>query len=120
MCDFQRGPNQKIFVCGLRPGEALDRNEALQTELTEVKKELSTLIDWVMGDADALTILQKLYLSPDEPAANRIKAAAAAIQFERAKPASASLIGVIDFRERVRQARLKADAKLIEHQPESA
>jgi hypothetical protein len=100
-------------------GEALDRNEALQAELSNVKKELSTLIDWVMGDADALTVLQKLYLSPDEPAANRIKAAAAAIQFERAKPASASLV-MVDFRERVRHARLRADAKLIEHQPESA
>jgi len=99
--------------------EALDRNEALQAELTEVKQHLKALVDWVQGDADALTTLQSLYLDASEPSANRIKAAAAAIQFERAKPASASLM-MIDFRERVRQARLKADAKLIEHQPESA
>jgi hypothetical protein len=106
----------------------LDENEALQAEIVDVKGQLSTLVDWIMGDADALTTLQRVYLNPDEPAANRIKAAAAAIGYEKPKLAATANI-VIDFRERVRQARLKADAKLlaeaklaglkvIEHQPE--
>jgi hypothetical protein len=47
---------------------------------------------------------------------NRIKAAAAAIAYERPKPAT-SLV-VVDFRERVRQARLKAPLKTIEHMPD--
>ena len=66
------------------------------------------------SDADALTTLQGLYLNPDEPAGNRIKAAAAAIGYERPKLTATGLV-VVDFRERVRQARLKATAKLIEH-----
>lgn len=37
------------------------------------------------GDVDALTTLQGLYLNPDEPAGNRIKAAAAAIGYEQPK-----------------------------------
>jgi hypothetical protein len=70
-----------------------------------------------MGDADALTTLQGVYLNPSELAANRIKAAAAAIGYERPKLAATGLV-VVDFRERVRQARLKATAKVIEHMPE--
>jgi hypothetical protein len=92
--------------------EVIDQKESLEAEI-------STLLDWVMGDADALTTLQRVYLNPDEPAANRIKAAAAAIGYERPKPATG--VVVIDFRERVRQARLKAPfAKTIEHIPEPA
>ena len=95
--------------------QMLDENEALRAEVTKLKEQISTLVNWINGDVDALTTLQGLYLSPDEPAANRIKAAAAAIGYERPRlTASANLI-TIDFRERVRQARLKADAKLIEH-----
>src|SRR5215472_7877717 len=47
-------------------GEALDEKESLQAELAEVKGHLSTLVDWVMGDADALTTLQGVYLNPEE------------------------------------------------------
>ena len=96
--------------------EALDRNEVLEAELTEVKGQLATLVDWIMGDADAMTTLQGLYLNPAEPAANRIKAAAAAIGYERPKLTATGVV-IVDFRERVRQARLKATAKLIEHTP---
>ena len=96
----------------------LDENAALQAEVTKLNGQLSTLVDWINGDADALTTLQGLYLNPSEPAGNRIKAAAAAIGYERPKPAT-SLV-VVDFRERVRQARLKAMAKTIEHIPEPA
>lgn len=102
--------------------QMLDENEALRTELADVKEQLATLVDWVMGDADALTVLQRVYLNPDEPAANRIKAAAAAIGYEKPKLAATTTV-VVDFAERVRQARLRATAKLlaepkvIEHDP---
>jgi hypothetical protein len=99
--------------------EALDQKESLAAELAEVKGQLSTLVDWVMGDADALTTLQGVYLNPHEPAANRIKAAAAAIGFERPKLTATANLVVVDFRERVRQAWLKATAKLLEHIPDT-
>jgi hypothetical protein len=92
--------------------QALDEREAFRAELAEAKRELSTLVDWVMGDADALTTLQRVYLNPDEPAANRIKAAAAAIGYEKPKLAATATV-VVDFAERVRQARLKSLAKLL-------
>jgi hypothetical protein len=87
-------------------------------EIDRLRAEVSTLVDWVMGDRDALTALQAIYNNATTSETNRVKAAAAAIGYERPKPA-ASLV-VVDFRERVRQARLKADAKLIEHMPEPA
>ena len=101
----------------------LNENDAQRAEIAKLKEQLSTLVDWIMGDAaDALTTLQAVYLNADEPAGNRIKAAAAAIGYERPKLAATSLV-VVDFRERVRQARLKAplaEPKTIEHIPESA
>src|SRR6516162_7676582 len=66
---------------------------------------------------DALTALQAIYLDPNETSVNRVKAAASAIGFERPKLAATGLV-VIDFRERVRQARLKATMKTIEHMPD--
>ena len=97
--------------------QMLDENEALRAEITKLNGQLSTLVDWIMGDADALTTLQAVYLNSDEPAGNRIKAAAAAIAYERPKLAATGLV-VMDFRERVRQARLMAPLKTIEHRPD--
>jgi hypothetical protein len=96
----------------------LDENGRLRAEITRLNGQLSTLVEWIMGNADALTTLQAMYLNADEPAGNRIKAAAAAIGYERPKLATTGLV-LVDFRERVRQARLKAPfAKTIEHVPE--
>jgi hypothetical protein len=96
----------------------LDENEAQRAEIARLNGQLSTLVDWIMGDADALTTLQAVYLNSDEPAGNRIKAAAAAIGYERPKLSATGLV-VVDFRERVRRARLAATAKLIEHMPDT-
>jgi hypothetical protein len=95
----------------------LDENEAQRAEIVKLKEQLATLVDWINGDANALTTLQSVYLNPDEPAGNRIKAAAAAIGYETPKLAATANL-VIDFRERVQRARLKATAKLIEHIPD--
>jgi hypothetical protein len=92
----------------------MDENESLQAQVANLNGQVSTLIDWVMGDVDALTALQEIYVNCDDPA-TRIKAAAAAIGYERPKLAASANLVVVDFRERVRQARLKATAKLIEH-----
>jgi hypothetical protein len=72
-----------------------------------------------MGDRDALTTLQNVYLDPEESAGNKVRAAAAAIGYERPKMMATNLV-LVDFRERVRQARLKAplvEPKVIEHIP---
>ena len=85
-------------------------------EINRQRDEIDRLLGWINGDADALTTLQARYLDPEETTTNRIKAAASALAYERAK--AASTLVVIDFRERVRQARLKAsEPKIIEHQP---
>jgi len=100
--------------------QMLDENEALRAEIVKLRGDIDRLLAWINGDADALVTLQGVYLNPDESAANRIKAAAAAIGYERPKLAATNLV-VVDFRERVRQARLKAPlAKTIEHIPEPA
>ena len=46
-------------------------------EIDRLRAEVSNLVGWIMGDKDALTTLQAIY--------NRIRAAAAAIPFERSK-----------------------------------
>jgi peptide deformylase len=93
---------------------------AQMDKINELRAENKRLIDWVMGDTDALTTLQSVYSNPTAPEGNRIKAAAAAIGYERPKVAVTANLVVVDFRERVRQARLKAsfvEPKVIEHQP---
>jgi hypothetical protein len=71
--------------------------------------------------------LQSIYSNPKTYQGDRLKAASAALPFERSKPASVSV--VVDFKERVRTARLNQlakdkarwaaedAAKVIEHQP---
>jgi hypothetical protein len=87
-------------------------------EINQLRAEIDRLLSWINGDADALTTLQGVYLDPEESPGNKIKAAAAAIGYERPKVATTTNLLVVDFRERVRQARLKAsEPKVIEHQP---
>jgi hypothetical protein len=76
-------------------------------EIDRLRDEVDRLLGWINGDVDALTTLQGVYLDPKESAGNRIKAAASAIGYERPKMTPTNLV-VLDFRERVRQARLRA------------
>jgi hypothetical protein len=102
--------------------------DELRAQLGQLRTENQRLLDWIMGEGpDALLALQKVYSDPRTSVPDVIKSANAALPFERAKPASVSV--VIDFKERVRNARLRTleqskakwaaedAAKVIEHQP---
>jgi hypothetical protein len=52
-------------------------------EIDKLRDEVKRLVDWVMDDSDALACLQAVYQNPQSPEGNRIKAAAAALPFER-------------------------------------
>ena len=69
--------------------ELIDRCEFTieyqKQEIDRLRAEVQRLIDWIMGDADAHTILQSVYLDPAASQGNRIKAAAASLPFERPK-----------------------------------
>jgi hypothetical protein len=63
-------------------------------------------------------LLEGVYSNHKASETNRVKAASAAIGYELPKKGTTNLV-VVDFRERVRQARLKAplvEPKTIEHQ----
>jgi hypothetical protein len=54
-------------------------------EIDKLRAEVERLLDWIMGDADAHTCLQAVYNDPQAPQGNRVKAAAAALPFEKPK-----------------------------------
>jgi hypothetical protein len=76
--------------------------EKLMAERDELRQHLENLAP---GAPDAHAVLRKIYNDPEAKIAERGKAAASAIGFEKAKPAQVSV--VIDFKERVRNARLR-------------
>jgi hypothetical protein len=101
--------------------------EKLMAERDSQRQEISALVGWIQEDRDALMALQQIYNSPTADESSRIKAAIGALPFERGKPAS--VVIQYDFKERVRNARLRTieqnkarwaaenAAKVIEHQP---
>ncbi|MGB7466775.1 MAG: hypothetical protein WBW14_28080 [Candidatus Acidiferrum sp.] len=108
----------------ISPAQQLQRYEYVireqMKEIDRLRTELDNLVAWITGERDALTALQVIYNDMTASEANRVKAAAAAIGYERPKIMGATNLVVVDFRERVRQARLKAplvEPKTIEHQP---
>jgi hypothetical protein len=104
--------------------------ERLHVQLGQLRDENQRLLSWIMGEEpDALLALQKVYSDPKTSEPNVIKAASAALGYERAKPPTMSVnAGVLDFRGYVRTIRMRqqekdkarwaaeAEAKVIEHQ----
>src|SRR6516164_267378 len=96
--------------------EALDRCEfairhqqeeiaRLRAELERRDEELVQLLAWINGDSDALTVLQRTYMDPRTSTPDRIKAAGAAIGYERHKLTMQLRIGPSVLGERLARAR---------------
>jgi hypothetical protein len=83
-------------------------------EIDRLRDEIKQLIEWINGDRDALTCLQAVYNNPNASDANRVKAAAAAIGFERPKMTVSVRVGPGVLGDRLDQAKL-VNPKLIEH-----
>ena len=108
-----------------------EQNKAIEKLIAErdsQRKEIDALVGWIQEDRDALMALQQIYNSPTAADTDRIRAAQAAIGFERPKPPTTSVsAGVLDFKEYVRTIRMRqqekdkarwaAEAKVVEHQP---
>jgi hypothetical protein len=101
----------------------LDENEALRAQLAEARSEIERLVEWINGDRDALVCLQSIYNNPSADKGTRIKAAAAAIGYERPKLTfSVQVSGPSVLGERLDQSRtvktVNQPPPLIEHKPQ--
>jgi hypothetical protein len=54
-------------------------------EIAKLRAENKRLLDWILGNTDALTCLQAVYQSPESSEYSKIKAATGALPFERPK-----------------------------------
>src|SRR6516164_4580353 len=66
--------------------------ERLRALIKQRDTELDVLVGWIAGDQDALSALQAVYADPRSSPANKIKAAASAVAFERSKPGSVTVV----------------------------
>ena len=100
----------------------LDENEALRAERDQLRMEIDRLVSWINGDHDALHCLQSIYNSPHADQGSRIKAASAAIGYERPKLTfGVQISGPSVLGERLDQTRTMKTVNqppLIEHQPQ--
>jgi hypothetical protein len=107
----------------MQPQELLDRCEytikyqrdeidRLRALLEHRDEELKILLEWINTDSDALTVLQRTYLDPKISTSDRIKAAGAAIAYERPKLSVQLRVGPAVLGERLDAAR---PIKTIEH-----
>jgi hypothetical protein len=86
-----------------------------------VHAQVKQLVDWVMGDRDALVCLQSIYNDAGADKGTRIKAASAAIGYERPKLTfGVQISGPAVLGERLDQNRTMktVNPPLIEHQPQ--
>jgi hypothetical protein len=92
--------------------------DRLRAELEQKDAELTQLLAWINGDADALVTLQRIYMDPRASTSDRIKAAGTAVAYERYKLSMQLRVGPSVLSERLAQARaIKAtEPKVIEHQ----
>jgi hypothetical protein len=56
-----------------------------EAEIAKLRAENKQLLDWILGNTDALTCLQTIYQNPESSEHTKIKAATGALPFERPK-----------------------------------
>jgi hypothetical protein len=84
-------------------------------KIDQLRSEVDRLVSWINGDRDALHCLQSVYNNPASTENNRIRAAAAALPFERPKlSVSVQVTGPAVLGQRLEQAK---PMKLIEQVP---
>jgi hypothetical protein len=54
-------------------------------EIAKLRTENKRLLDWILGNTDALTCLQGIYQNPESSEYSKIRAASGALPFERPK-----------------------------------
>jgi hypothetical protein len=59
--------------------------ELQMAEIAKLRSENKQLLDWILGNTDALTCLQAIYQNPESSEYSKIKAATGALPFERPK-----------------------------------
>jgi len=119
-----------VYCAPMRTQELLDRCEfmikaqrdeidRLRAQLERQDEELKQLLAWINGDCDALVTLQRTYMDPRTSTSDRVKAAGAAIAYEKHKLTVQLRVGPSVLSERLAHARsLKAaEPKVIEHDP---
>ena len=96
----------------------------LQTaKIRHLEAEIDRLNRVIEGSCDALKHLQSIYTDPRNPPSVTMKAASAAVGFERAKPPSVSTnvtASLFDLLERKRLERLQARPAVIDLKPDPA
>ena len=71
---------------GIRGGLAIIAIDANGVaEIAKLRAENKQLLNWIMGETDALTCLQAIYQNPESSEFSKIKAATGALPFERPK-----------------------------------
>ena len=97
--------------------QAADLLRLQSAKIRELKAEVARLNAVIEGSCDALMHLQRLYSDPRNPPSITMKAAGAAVAYERSKPpsvianAGASLYDMLEERKRLEQAKRVIDAK---------
>ena len=87
--------------------------DPLRAELDRRDDELKRLLEWIDGDSDALATLQRTYMDPKTSTTDRIKAAGAAIAYERAKLSVQVRLGPAVLGDRLDQSRVKTIAPKV-------
>ena len=92
----------RLEACIRMQMQEIDRQRAL---IDRKDADIDTLVQWIAGDGDALGALRSVYADPRSTPSNKVKAAGAAIGFERSKPAEVSI--QMNFTQRVHDARVR-------------
>jgi hypothetical protein len=87
----------------------------LREVIARQQMEIDSLVAWAETDVDALMALQAIYRNPNTPEGNRLKAAAAALGFERAKPPSMTVVAPVKLFDILEEKRRRQ--RVIEHEP---